>query len=179
MNPDQAIVVFGGSDWRRKSKFWRLGIQVGSFLAQRGRIVVTGGYGGAMEAVSQGAHEAGGEVHGILLPSEENRSANPYLTSSEIQEDYQARLAQLLRIPRAIALPGGSGTAAEVAVAIALLIRRHRNRLAVWKPFWFNKLIPLYENLQELAKLPQGLFWFEKIDDLDSIFIDFLRLPKR
>src|ERR1700704_6174452 len=40
--------------------------EVGRLLAERGAVVICGGYGGVMAAVAGGVHSAGGTVVGIL-----------------------------------------------------------------------------------------------------------------
>jgi uncharacterized protein (TIGR00725 family) len=52
-------------------------IQLGTFLAQKGYTVITGGRSGVMEAVSKGAFTAGGLTIGIL-PSINFSDANPW-----------------------------------------------------------------------------------------------------
>jgi uncharacterized protein (TIGR00725 family) len=51
--------------------------EVGRGLAEAGFTIVTGGEGGAMEAASQGAKEAGGMVVGVL-PGTDRSRANAY-----------------------------------------------------------------------------------------------------
>src|SRR5262245_58484052 len=59
------ISVFGGSQPKEGDLAYAEARELGSLLAQRGHIVLTGGYIGVMEAVSRGAHEAGGHVIGV------------------------------------------------------------------------------------------------------------------
>ncbi len=51
---------------------------LGRFLGTLGAIVVCGGLGGVMEAVSRGVHETGGLAVG-LLPGEDPEDANPFV----------------------------------------------------------------------------------------------------
>ncbi len=51
---------------------------VGRLLAERGSIMVCGGLGGVMEAVSRGARSVGGLTSGIL-PQEHKRDVNAYI----------------------------------------------------------------------------------------------------
>jgi uncharacterized protein (TIGR00725 family) len=53
--------------------------EIGRLLAERGAIVICGGYGGVMGAVAEGAAEAGGLVVGILSGSDRT-GASPHLS---------------------------------------------------------------------------------------------------
>ena len=57
-DPPLIIAVIGGSKPSAEAREWAY--RVGGELARRGAIVVCGGLEGVMEAVSQGAAEAGG-----------------------------------------------------------------------------------------------------------------------
>jgi len=52
---------------------------IGRRVAMRGALLVTGGSGGIMEAVSKGAYDAGGVVIGFL-PGRTREGANRYVT---------------------------------------------------------------------------------------------------
>lgn len=53
--------------------------EVGRLTAERGAVVISGGRGGVMLAVSRGAYKAGGIVVG-LMPGFSRTEANPYVT---------------------------------------------------------------------------------------------------
>jgi len=80
--------------------------------------IVCGGRGGVMQAASQGATEAGGIAIG-LLPEEDCRAANPYLTVAiptgmgEMRNALIARSALCL-----VAVGGGMGTVSEMAMGL-------------------------------------------------------------
>ncbi len=59
------VSVFGSSQPKEGSMAYAEAQELGKLLAQRGHIVLTGGYMGTMEAVSRGAAEAGGHVIGV------------------------------------------------------------------------------------------------------------------
>lgn len=91
--------------------------EVGRLVAERGGVVVCGGRGGVMEAAARGATEAGGVAIG-MLPDEDRRGANPYLTYSLVSGIGQARnLAVACSGEVAIAVGGGYGTLSEVGLA--------------------------------------------------------------
>ena len=62
------IAVFGSSATAPGSDDWNDAERVGARLAKSGLGVVTGGYGGTMEAASRGAALAGGPVIGVTAP---------------------------------------------------------------------------------------------------------------
>jgi uncharacterized protein (TIGR00725 family) len=91
---------------------------VGRELARRGAIVVCGGRGGVMAAVSRGAASAGGTVVGIL-PGLDRSDANEWLTVSiptgfgELRNGLVVRAAEVM-----IAVGGAYGTLSEVALGL-------------------------------------------------------------
>ncbi len=137
---ERRVALFGGGDWGRDDERWSDGERIGACAARAGFAVVTGGYGGAMACVSKGALEAGGRTIGVLHTPPEEKAPNPYVQERIVVRDYMARMAELLRVPYAIALPGASGTLAEVSASIALLQRYGERRLALWSPLWLDKL---------------------------------------
>jgi hypothetical protein len=66
------ITIFGGAQPTEGTKAYEEARLLGSLLAQKGHAVITGGYMGTMEAISRGAHEAGGHVIGVTCIDIEN-----------------------------------------------------------------------------------------------------------
>jgi uncharacterized protein (TIGR00725 family) len=92
--------------------------EVGRLLAQRGAVVVCGGLGGVMAAVSAGAAEAGGVSVG-LLPGSDRTGAAPDLTVALPTGLGQVRNALVVSACDAVIAVGGSwGTLSEVALAL-------------------------------------------------------------
>lgn len=92
--------------------------QVGSRLAEQGCIVVNGGKGGVMEAVSRGAKMSGGIT--VAEVSGANRmTTNRFIDIEVVTGDVAFRgPSQLIGMCDAIiALGGGAGTLQELAVA--------------------------------------------------------------
>jgi len=58
------IAVYGSSLVSERDPGYRLAYDLGAELARQGATVVTGGYGGVMEAASRGAAEAAGTWSG-------------------------------------------------------------------------------------------------------------------
>ena len=91
--------------------------EVGSGLAAAGFTLVTGGMGGAMEAASRGAREAGGTVVGIL-PGTDREGANPYSDVTVVTGLGHARnLAVVASADVVVAIGGEWGTLSEIGLA--------------------------------------------------------------
>ena len=114
------VSVFGGSQPRDGDSAYAEAMDLGRMLAERGHIVLTGGYIGTMEAVSRGAHEAGGHVIGVTC--EEIERWRPIGPNRWVKEELRKetlidRLHTLIhQSDAAFALPGGIGTLAEIAM---------------------------------------------------------------
>ena len=92
--------------------------EVGGLVAGRGGVVVCGGLSGVMAAAARGATEVGGTAIGIL-PDEDRRSANGYLSYSVATGAGQARnLAVVCSGDVVIAVGGEYGTLSEMALAL-------------------------------------------------------------
>jgi uncharacterized protein (TIGR00725 family) len=93
-----------------------LGYQIG----QDGHTILTGGYIGTMEAASRGCAEGGGHVIGVSC--NEIEVWRPVKPNRWVQEEIRKetdkeRLFTLIEeCDHAIALPGGAGTLAEIAM---------------------------------------------------------------
>jgi uncharacterized protein (TIGR00725 family) len=89
-------------------------------IGQGGHTILTGGYIGTMEAASRGCAEAGGHVIGVSC--DEIEAWRPVKPNRWVQEEIRRktvkeRLFTLIEgCDHAIALPGGAGTLAEIAI---------------------------------------------------------------
>lgn len=91
--------------------------RLGQLIAERGWHLVCGGGGGVMEAASRGASLAGGTVLGIL-PGNNNREGNRWLTIAVATGIGEARNAVIARTSDAVIAVGGEyGTLSEIALA--------------------------------------------------------------
>jgi uncharacterized protein (TIGR00725 family) len=90
---------------------------VGRGLAEAGAIVVSGGLGGVMAAVCEGAAAAGGVTVG-LLPGSDRSAGNPHLAVALTTGLGELRNGLLVRCSDVVVAVGGSwGTLSEVALA--------------------------------------------------------------
>lgn len=92
--------------------------EIGRLLAERGAVVVCGGYGGVMEAVAEGAASVGGIVVGVLS-GRDREGANPYLSVALPTGLGEARNNLVAQAGDALIAVGGSwGTLSEIALAV-------------------------------------------------------------
>ncbi|HKY04046.1 MAG TPA: LOG family protein, partial [Blastocatellia bacterium] len=104
------ITVFGGSRCGPDSDEYNEALRLGRLLVEAGFDVCSGGYYGVMEAISRGAHDAGGNVIGVTM-LQFSSSPNPYLKKIEPSADFYARLQTLIRESAGyVAFRGGMGT---------------------------------------------------------------------
>jgi uncharacterized protein (TIGR00725 family) len=92
--------------------------EIGRLVAQRGGVLLCGGYGGVMAAAAAGAREAGGVVVGILSGAD-RQGACADLTVAIPTGIGQARNSILVNSGDAVIVVGGSwGTLSELAIAM-------------------------------------------------------------
>ena len=116
------IAIFGASRTEEGSTDWDDAFRLGAVLARRGHGIVTGGYGGTMEAVSAGAASVGNgaPIVGVTVPDvfRTRSGANAYVTREVRAPTLLQRMeAMLADASAAVALPGSLGTFTEVMVA--------------------------------------------------------------
>jgi uncharacterized protein (TIGR00725 family) len=94
--------------------------EIGSLIAQRNAVLVTGGLTGVMEAASRGAHDAGGLVVGIL-PGLDRTAANEAVDVAIPTGMGQLRNGLVVSSAQAvIAVAGEWGTLSEIGFALKL-----------------------------------------------------------
>jgi uncharacterized protein (TIGR00725 family) len=141
------VTVFGGAQPKEGTPAYEEARELGLLLAQRGHAVLNGGYMGTMEAVSRGAHEAGGHVIGVTcIDIEEWRKTkpNPWVKEERRKQTLMDRLTALVEgCDAAIALPGGAGTLTEISLMWNLMIVESLPR----RPFFgeFESYMPIHQ----------------------------------
>jgi len=124
MNDKKIVAVFGGRGIQEGSADYEHTLGLGQALAQAGYVVMTGGYGGAMEAASRGAKEAGEHVIGVTVEQFEKKGLRPntWLDEEIKFPNLFERLHYLVTTSDAIVvLRGGVGTLSEVALTWSLI----------------------------------------------------------
>ncbi len=114
------VAVFGASAIAASDPEWEEAERCGRLLAEHGYTVVTGGYGGVMEAVSAGADNVGGFVVGHTAPAvfPQRIGANPFVQIEVTAGSLTERIHSLITTADAvIALPGSLGTFTELVTA--------------------------------------------------------------
>jgi len=115
------IAVFGSSEPLPGSPDYDRAYDVGRGLAEAGFGLITGGYGGVMEAASRGARDGGGRSVGVACSIFEDRETNPYLDHVIPTTDLMLRMRELIDAASGfVVLPGKAGTLAELAQLWAL-----------------------------------------------------------
>ncbi|HUG33992.1 MAG TPA: LOG family protein [Anaerolineales bacterium] len=148
------ISVFGGAQPQPDSLEYEEARALGSLLAQRGHTVLTGGYIGVMEAVSRGAHEAGGHVIGVTCEDIETWrkvSKNQWVKEERRKKTLIERLQALIEgCDAAIALPGGVGTLAEISIMWNLMVVEslHRRPLILVGSGWQSTLDQFFNSFE-------------------------------
>lgn len=114
------VTVFGSSVGEAGEPAFDEALKLGRLLGEAGYVVATGGYGGSMEAVSAGAHDAGGSITGVTAPDvfPHREMANRFVQEHVRAASLTERIHELVDISDAcIALPGSIGTFTELMVA--------------------------------------------------------------
>ncbi|HXF84593.1 MAG TPA: LOG family protein [Anaerolineales bacterium] len=163
------ITIFGGSQPKEGDAAYAEAMELGRLLAERGHTVLTGGYIGVMEAVSRGAHEAGGHVIGVTCEEIERWrpvGANRWVKEERKKKTLLERLQALIEGgDAAIALPGGPGTLTEIALTWNLMIigTLHRRPLILIGDGWQSVFNQVFTQLGEYTPVSQReLLWFAK-----------------
>jgi uncharacterized protein (TIGR00730 family) len=155
------VSVFGGAQPREGEAAYTEALELGRLLAERGHTVLTGGYIGTMEAVSRGAHEAGGHVIGVTC--EEIERWRPIGANKWVKEELKKvtlidRLHTLIHESEAaLALPGGAGTLAEVSMMWNLMTVEslHRRPLVLIGRGWQSTFDQFFQEFNSYMTAPQ------------------------
>ena len=122
MGKQKTITVFGSSRPRQGDADYEGARLLGRALAEKEFAVCSGGYGGVMAAVSQGAKEAGGKTLGVTAAFFKKAKLNSWIDMEVRKKTWQARLFELIRRGDGfVACKGGTGTLVELAVVWEML----------------------------------------------------------
>jgi uncharacterized protein (TIGR00730 family) len=155
------VSVFGGSFPKEGDPVYAEAMELGRLLAERGHIVLTGGYIGTMEAVSRGAHQAGGHVIGVTCTDIERwrpRRVNQWVIEEIRKNTLIERLHTLIHeSDAAFALPGGTGTLTEIALMWNLMTVEslHRRPLVLIGRGWQSTFDQFFLEFNSYMTAPQ------------------------
>ena len=148
------LCIFCSANQNIDPDFFEMTRELGEWAAKNGHSIVFGGHdAGLMHAVSQAAHDTGGQVIGVV-PRKimEMGRLSPYLDVHIPTENLTDRKdLMMLQGDAFIVLPGGIGTLDELfTTAAAATLQYHQKPLILWnmKGFW-NSLIACLDDLQQ------------------------------
>lgn len=142
------IGVMGSARLSENDEWWAHAHKLGMLLAEAGFVVVTGGYGGLMAAVSRGAHEMGGRVIGLPMQHWAGIEPNQWNADLRWSTNYGSRINHILHCDAAIALPGGVGTLSEIAMVwAASQTEEHAMPLVLLGDCWLPVIKSIHEHL--------------------------------
>lgn len=150
----KTIAVYGSSAVQAHEQDYIDSYHVGKALAQAGYAVMSGGYGGVMEAVSKGASDVAGHVIGVTTPiieayrNDETRP-NQWITEEIRYDSLRERVEHLVMQADAyVVMPGGLGTLHELSTVWELVrVGDLNNRpIICYGAFWHDTLITLRDN---------------------------------
>lgn len=171
------VTVFGSARTRPGDPLYGMAKRFGEKLAEAGYMVITGGGGGIMQAVNEGAGSGHSFAVNIRLPFEEK--PNPVLRGSPRQIYYKyffnRKVAFLKESDAGALFPGGFGTLDEAMESLTLVQTGKRNPmplLLIDAPdcsYW-SHLIKLFEGelLSRNYICPSDLALFERVCSVDA-----------
>ncbi len=173
------VTVFGSARPVPGDLAYAEAMKLGEQLAQLQLGVVTGGYMGTMEAVSQGAALAGGHVIGVTCEEIENWrpiSHNPWVHEIIHCPTLAERIHTLINQGTSglIALPGGIGTLAEIVLFWNhILIHPKDMRPMIFIGQAWQDTIQAFCTAQEIyldGSLPENFHFVDSVDEAVQSF---------
>ncbi|CAN5632957.1 TIGR00730 family Rossman fold protein [soil metagenome] len=119
-----SVSVFGSARTAVEDRYYKMGMEVGKELSERGYAVITGGGPGIMEAANRGAKEAGGVSVGLNIVLPHEQGANTYISPDYLINFsyFFARKTMFVKYAQGfIVLPGGFGTLDELFESLTLI----------------------------------------------------------
>jgi uncharacterized protein (TIGR00730 family) len=141
----RSVTVFGWSESHPGDAVYEAAREVACLAAKQGLTVVSGGFGGEMEAAARGAKEGGGKTIGVTFypmlatKFEAGTGASSYLDQEVKTGTYLERTLQLIALGDAfICFNGGTGTISEWGMAwgLARIYYGHHKPLIMFGAFW-------------------------------------------
>jgi hypothetical protein len=174
----RVVAVFGANRAPRGGPLDALAEEVGRRIAESGWTLLNGGYAGTMESSARGAREMGGQVIGLPAAIYSSQ-VNEFVTESVMTRDLWERIRLMLdRGDAFIALPGSTGTLAEIGMAWEFVAKK----LLPPKPLIFlgDFWVPLYQLVlaaSNTAEPTRG--GIVRVEPDPKAAIDFLRAYRK
>jgi len=119
---ENGIAVFGASQARPDSKYYKLAERTAYLLAKKGYSVITGAGPGIMEAANKGAKKASGKSIGLNILIPVQQKPNKYVTEVMEFRYFFCRKVMFAKYSKAfVVFPGGFGTLDEFSEGITLI----------------------------------------------------------
>ncbi len=152
----RSVTVFGWSESRPGDAIYEAAREVACLSARDGLTVVSGGFGGEMEAAARGAKEGGGKTIGVTFypmlatKFEAGTGASSYLDQEIKTDTYLERTVKLIALGDVfICFNGGTGTISEWAMAwgLARIYYDHHKPLVLFGDFWKDVVDVIERNM--------------------------------
>lgn len=151
-----AVTFFGWSESHPGDQVYEAARDVAFLLAKHGLTIVSGGFGGEMEAAAKGAKEGGGKAIGVTFyPAlatnfEAGKEASKYLDREVKTATYLERTLKLIALGDAfVCFNGGTGTISEWGMAWGLsrIYYGHHKPLVLFGDFWKEIVKSIEKNM--------------------------------
>lgn len=153
-NRHPLVCVFGSAHHERGDPLYGEALALGTALAREGFGVVSGGYAGLMEGVSEGAAAGGVPVVGVLVQNIFGAQGNAFLTEAVSTSSLLSRIDTMVqRAASFIVLPGTLGTLVELVAVLniatlAPLGEYEPPLIVAWRDPWHATLAAVESTLR-------------------------------
>ncbi|HEY0438146.1 MAG TPA: TIGR00730 family Rossman fold protein [Phenylobacterium sp.] len=170
----RSVCVFCGSSDEADPAFLVGAAQLGRLMAQaRLKLVYGGGGVGLMGAAARGAHEAGGEVLGViptfLIGKERALTEVEHVIVSNMHE---RKMLMYDRSDAFVILPGGIGTLEEVVELLSWRrLDLHAKPVVFWNPngFWTTLFALFQHTVDEKLTPPDFMNAWTSVDQIEDV----------
>lgn len=167
----KTVTVFGSSSVKKNSSGWKMAYELGCELGRTGFTVVSGGYAGTMQAVAQGAKEAGVKTIGITTAEFPNSKANKFIDEEIKTSKWHERLHGLVgRGDGFVILDGGTGTLVELMVVWEMSHKKFHQKPVVVLGKHMRESVEMLERNPEV-KLPKDF----RLAETPKAAVEYLR----
>lgn len=183
----RSVTVFGWSESRPGDAVYESAREVACLLARHDLTVVSGGFGGEMEAAARGAKEGGGRTIGVtfypMLAThfEAGTGASTYLDKEIKTGTYLERTLKLIALGDAfVCFNGGTGTISEWGMAwgLARIYYGHHKPLVMFGDFW-KEIVDVIEREMHIRPEEENVYRIvASPGEVLTALRDFDRKPK-